>query len=186
VSGPQEVTSVRQAAAVCNVTPPVVRRWLSLGLIPEPPWTEQQLQEVRELTDPDGRRRGPQAAHGTLTRWLEGCDCDRCREAQNDAARARFRRRAQERLPVEVCQQLLEGIYSEQPFRMVLRDLDVTPNQVWGLTKTDDEWASALETALIATRRDDLEHGTNAAYVADCVCKECRAHQRQRTARNRS
>jgi hypothetical protein len=27
-------------------------------------------------------------AHGTLTRWLEGCDCDPCREAQNDAARA--------------------------------------------------------------------------------------------------
>ena len=25
------VTTVRQAAAVCNVTPPVVRRWLSLG-----------------------------------------------------------------------------------------------------------------------------------------------------------
>jgi hypothetical protein len=71
------VTSVRQAAAVCNVTPPVVRRWLSLGLIPTPPWTLQQLHQVR-LTDPHGRRRGPQAAHGTLTRWLEGCDCDGC------------------------------------------------------------------------------------------------------------
>jgi hypothetical protein len=29
------VTSVRQAAAgVCNVSPPVVRRWVSIGLIP--------------------------------------------------------------------------------------------------------------------------------------------------------
>jgi hypothetical protein len=72
----QEVTSVRQAASVCNVTPPVVRRWLSLGLITEPPWTLQQLHQVRELTDPDGRRHGPQAAHGTLTPWLEGCECD--------------------------------------------------------------------------------------------------------------
>jgi hypothetical protein len=45
----------------------------------------------------------------------------------------------------------------------VLRDLDVTPNQVWGLTKTDNEWASALEAALMASRRDDLRHGTNAA-----------------------
>jgi hypothetical protein len=45
---------------------------------------------------------GPQAAHSTLTRWLEGCDCDGCWEAQNDAARARFRRRAQARLPLEV------------------------------------------------------------------------------------
>jgi HAMP domain-containing protein len=35
-------------------------------------------------------------------------------------------------------------------------------------------------------RRDDLEHGTNAAYVHGCVCSECRAHQRIRMARNRS
>jgi hypothetical protein len=65
-------------------------------------------------------------------------------------------------------------------------DLGLTSNQVWGLTKTDDEWASALETALIATRRDDLRHATNAAYVHGCVCKECRANQRQRMAKNRS
>jgi hypothetical protein len=111
MSGPQKVSSVRQAAAVCNVTPPVIRRWLYLGLIPRPPWTVQQLQEVRDVTDPEGRRRGPQAAHGTLTRWLEGCDCDRCREAQNVAAKARFRRRAQARLPIKARQRLLDGIY---------------------------------------------------------------------------
>jgi hypothetical protein len=40
----------------------------------------------------------------------------------------------------------------------------VSSNQVWGLTKTDEEWAEALEAALAATRREDLEHGTNAAY----------------------
>jgi hypothetical protein len=43
----ETVTSVRQAAAVCNVSPPVVRRWVSLGLIPGPPWTIQQLHQVR-------------------------------------------------------------------------------------------------------------------------------------------
>jgi hypothetical protein len=102
VNRQEEVTSVRQAAAMCNVTPPVVRRWLSLGLISGPPWTVGQLHEVRDMTDPQGRRRGPQVPHGTLTRWLEGCDCDGCREAQNDAARVRFRRKAQERLPPEV------------------------------------------------------------------------------------
>jgi hypothetical protein len=120
VSRPEEVSSVRQAAAVCNVTPPVVRRWLSLGLISGPPWTVGQLHEVRDMTDPEGRRRGPQVAHGTLTRWLEGCDCDRCRAAQNDAARACFRRKAQERLPVEVRQQLLDAIYDGQQFRTAI------------------------------------------------------------------
>ena len=179
------VISVRQAAAVCNVRPPVVRRWLSLGLISGPPWTLQQLQQVRDMTDPQRRRRGPQAAHGTLTRWLEGCDCDGCREAQNDAARARFRRRAQARLPVEMRKQLLDAIYNGKPFRTVLRDLGLTSNQVWGLTKTDQEWSEKLEAALTATRREALQHGTNAAYVQGCVCSECREHQRIRMARNR-
>jgi hypothetical protein len=180
------LTSIRQAAAVCNVTPPVVRRWLSLGLLPEPPWTLKQLHDVRDQTDPLGRRRGPQTAHGTLIRWTEGCDCDRCRQAQNDSARARGRRKAQARLPVETRQQLLDAIYNGKPFRQSLRDLGLTPNQVWGLTKTDEEWSAALDGALIAARRDDLEHGTNAAHVARCVCGECRSHQRVRMAKQRN
>jgi hypothetical protein len=185
MSGSQKVSSVRQAAAVCNVTPPVVRRWLSLGLIPEPPSTRQQLHQVRDETDPQRRRRGPQVAHGTLTRWLEGCDCDRCREAQNDAARARFRRRAQERLPAELRKQLLDAIYNGKPFRTVLRELGLTSNQVWGLAKSDDDWSEKLEAALTASRRADVRHGTTAAYVHGCVCSECREHQRQRMAKNR-
>jgi hypothetical protein len=122
--------------------------------------------------------------HGTLTRWLEGCDCAQCREAQNDAARDRFRRKAQQRLPVEVRRQLLDAIYGGQPFRTALLELRLTSNQVWGLAKTDQEWSEKLEDALTATRRDDLQHRTNAAYVRGCVCSECREHQRVRMARN--
>jgi hypothetical protein len=54
-----------------------------------------------------------------------------------------------------------------------------------GLTKTDAEWAESLGGALEATRREDLEHGTNAAYVQGCVCSECRENQRIRMAKNR-
>jgi hypothetical protein len=68
---------------------------------------------------------------------------------------------------------------------LALRDLGLTSNQVWGLTRTDMEWSEQLEAALLAIRRDDLEHGTNAAYLHGCVCNECRAHQRQRMAKNR-
>jgi anti-sigma regulatory factor (Ser/Thr protein kinase) len=82
-------------------------------------------------------------------------------------------------------QQLLNAIYDGQPFRTVLRDLSLTPNQVWGLAKTDREWWEKLETALAAARRNDLKHGSNAAYVHGCVCHECREHQRTRMARNR-
>ena len=56
-----------------------------------------------------------------------------------------------------------------RPFRTVVRDLGLTPNQVWGLTKTDEGWSTALEAALTASRRVDLQRGTNAAYVAGCV-----------------
>lgn len=87
-----------------------------------------------------------------------------------DAQRAPGRASAQRRLPIEVRQRVLDPIYSGQPFRTALPDLDLTPNQVRGLAKTDQEWATTLETALTATRRDDLEHGTNVAYVAGCVC----------------
>ena len=105
--------------------------------------------------------------------------------AHNDLARVRKRTRAQERLAADVRQQLLDAIYGGQPFRTVLRDLGLTSNQVWSLTKTDEEWSRALDVALTATRRDDLKHGTNAAYVHGCVCSECREHQRIRMARNR-
>jgi hypothetical protein len=147
-----------------------------------PPWTRQQLHQIRDETDPQGRRRGPQVPHGTLT--LAGrLRLRRCRDAQNDAARARFRRKAQERLTAEVRQRLLDALYSRQPFRTALRELGLTSNQVWGLTKTDDEWSVALDDALMATRPNDRQHGTNAAYMAGCVCKERREHQQRRMGR---
>jgi hypothetical protein len=185
VSDAIPISSVRRAAAACNVSAPVVRRWLALGLIPEPPWTLQQLESVRGLTDPEGSRRGTRAAHGTMARWNAGCSCAECRQLQSGQARARGRRKAQDRLPADVRQQLLNAIYEGRPFRTVLSELDLTPNQVWGLTKTDKEWSAALEAALTASRRGDLQHGTNAAYVQGCVCRECRQHQQIRMGRNR-
>jgi hypothetical protein len=85
-----------------------------------------------------------------------------------------------------VREQFLAAIRLGRPFRQVLRDLGLTSNQVWGLTKTDAEWSEALDAALAATRRHDLQHGTNAAYTHGCVCSDCRAHQRQRMAKNRN
>jgi hypothetical protein len=123
------------------------------------------------------------AEHGTSAGWHSSCRCTLCRQAHSDKQRAFGRARAQKRLPVELRQQLLEAIYARKPFRAVLRDLGLTPNRVWGLAKTDDEWSAALEAALTATRRHDLKHGTNAAYVRGCVCSDCGQHQRIRMAR---
>ena len=126
-----------------------------------------------------------ETAHGTNAGWHTGCRCAFCSRAHADDQRTRGRAWAQQRLPVKVRQQLLDAIYGGQPFRRVLRDLGLTSNQVWGLTKTDPEWSQRLEAALTATRRGDLKHGTNAAYAQGCVCSECRNHQRIRMAWNR-
>ena len=67
----------------------------------------------------------------------------------------------------------------------MVRDLDLTSQQVWGLTKTDRGWSTELEAALTAARRDSLAHGTNAAYANGCVCRDCRAYQQRRMGRNR-
>ena len=108
--------------------------------------------------------------HGTSARWHSGCRCTLCRRAHSDTQRAWGRARAQKRLPVEVRQQLLDAIYAGQPFRAVLRDLGLTSNRVFGLTRTDQEWSEKLEAALTAARREDLQHGTNAAYyTAACA-----------------
>ena len=123
------------------------------------------------------------AGHGTSAGWNSGCRCARCQRAHSDTQRMYGRARAQKRLPVELRQQLLDRIYAGQSFRSVLRDLNLTPNQVWGLTQSDEGWSTALEAALTASRRVDLQHGTNAAYVAGCVCGECRSHQRVRMAK---
>jgi Zn ribbon nucleic-acid-binding protein len=126
-----------------------------------------------------------EAGHRTSAHWHAGCHCTQCRSAHSNSQRAWGRARAQKRLPAEVRQQLLDAIYAGQPFRTVLRDLGLTSNRVFGLTKTEEEWSTQLEAALTPTRRDDLAHGTNAAYVAGCVCSECRERQRLRMARNR-
>jgi hypothetical protein len=147
-----------------------IKVWTNSGGNPEPAWGT--LQMLRQA-----------AAHGTLARWNNGCSCVLCRRAHSDDQRTRGRARAQKRLSVQLRQQLLNAIYAGQPFRAVLGDLGLTSNQVWGLTKTEQEWSAALEAALTAARRGDLRHGTNAAYVHGCVCSECREHQRVRMAK---
>jgi len=153
------VTSKRQAAA-CNVTPIVVRGRIVRKWLREPPWTVQQLHDVRDLSDPDGRLRGPGAAHGTQTRWTQGCSCDLCK-AKTDAVRGNGRREAHKRLPVEERQQLLDAISAGRPVRAPVKDLGLTSHQVWGLTKTDQHCAAALGDALMFS-------------------SDCRAHQRIR------
>lgn len=80
-------------------------------------------------------------------------------------------------------QKLLDAIDTGAAFRTVVRDLGLTSQQVWGLTRTDQEWLEQLEAALTASRRDDLQHGTNAAYVHGCACRDCREHQQKRMGR---
>ena len=83
---------------------------------------------------------------------------------------------------MELRRQFLDALYAGQSFRAAVGDLGLTPNQVWGLTRTDDSWRVALDNALTATRRGDLKHGTNAPYVAGCVCRSRRSRSWSGTA----
>jgi hypothetical protein len=98
------------------VTPIVVRRRIVREWLREPPWAVQQLHDVRDLSDPDGRLRGPGAAHGTQMRWTQGCSCDLCK-AKTDAVRGNGRGEAHKRLLVEERQQLLDAISAGRPVR---------------------------------------------------------------------
>jgi hypothetical protein len=104
--------------------------------------SDERSTSVRAVT-----RRG----HGTSGGWHSGCRCTPCRAAHAETQRTFGRARAQQRLPAEVRQQLLDGINAGQSFRSLLRDLGLTPNQVWGLTKTDEQWSADLDAALTAT-----------------------------------
>jgi hypothetical protein len=62
------ITSARRAAATCGVTRYAVRAWIDHGLLPEPPWTAQQLREVRDTAEAGpGPRVRTEPGHGDLT-----------------------------------------------------------------------------------------------------------------------
>jgi hypothetical protein len=122
-----------------------------------------------------------EAVHGTSARWVSLPSAGRHTATPSEPGDKPEHGSGS---PSRSWQQLLDGVYGRRPFRTVIRDLELTPNQLWGLTKTDQEWSEKLEAALTATRQDNLEHGTNAAYVAASVCSECRENQRVRMGRN--
>jgi hypothetical protein len=134
------VSSVRQAAAACNVSPPVVRRWLSLGLIPEPPCTREHSKRFATLPTPRVEVLAVVLPTAAMTGWNAGCRCAECRQFQSERVRARGRCKAQDRLPADVRRQLLHVVNAGKQFRQALRDLGLTSNQVWGFTKTEEEW----------------------------------------------
>jgi hypothetical protein len=126
----------RMISAATALNLPVARRLHDLAT----------SQSSRPCSSSEERRHG--AASGdfaTLTRVGETAHGT---NAGRHAARGRAR--AQKRLPAELRQQLLDAIYSSRPFRTVLRDLGLTSNQVWGLTRTDHEWSERLEATLTA------------------------------------
>ena len=94
---------------------------------------------------------------------------------------------------VEAIQQMADpGTLSEATDGTFIRDtfsgatgvpMPLFPPRTRAWDWTDQGWSTALEAALTAARRDDLQHGTNAAYTNGCACRDCREHQQRRMGR---
>jgi len=82
---------------------------------------------------------------------------------------------------VEVARFIAEGTAGAVQAQRIL---DIA-RQEGTLQPSPSAFTTVRVAALTATRRDDLQHGINAAYVHGCVCSDCRTHQRIRMARNR-
>jgi hypothetical protein len=121
------------------------REPLGLGRV-LPRWWDQSGHQItaRRTVMPTTVRAVNEPAHGTSARWHAGCHGALCRRTHSDTQRGYGRARAQKRLPVEVRQQLRDAIYSGQALQSVLRDLGLTSNQVWGVTRTDQEWSKGV------------------------------------------
>ncbi|WP_331726376.1 type I-E CRISPR-associated protein Cse1/CasA [Streptomyces sp. NBC_00470] len=70
---------------------------------------------------------------------------------------------------------LLERLSRGELLPDVCDDLDLTPNRIHGYAAYDATWRERLDSALMAGRDPDLDHGTESAYRhGACRCPECR------------
>ena len=61
---------MRQAASASGVSPFVVRRWISQGVLDEPPWTLYEVQKARDIQQSKPPISGGARQHSTLERGL--------------------------------------------------------------------------------------------------------------------
>ncbi|MGO4417365.1 hypothetical protein AB4Z54_00945 [Streptomyces sp. MCAF7] len=104
--------------------------------------------------------------------------CDGC-HAQRAAEDFEYRKRmAAKRLPVVVRQMLTTRVAAGEHLPDVCRSLDITTQQAHGFKAFDDDWAEALDGALLAGRDPKLDHGSITAYRhGRCRCPECREYK---------
>lgn len=177
----QRVTTQAEAARLLGVTPMTVRRWISTGLLAEPPWTRRTLRVAARLAT---RRRethgsppiGSSAEHGTASRWRAGCDCDACRAAHTgDTTSRRAAARATWWAQREAA--FLDDLASGATYREALEAQEISANAVAARRRRDPTFAARLWDALEAGRDPSLEHGTSGAWrYGRCRCRECWEH----------
>ena len=123
--------------------------------------------------------------HGTRARWTSECRCPDCRQAHADAERSRKQAKAQTRLPAKSGSSFSTAFMQALPFRTIVRDLGLTSQQVWGLTKTDQAWSTTRG----CTDRSPRTTAWNTAPTLPTRTAACAGiaeeHQQRRMGRNR-
>lgn len=144
----------------------------------EPRWGAGEIRLWLRERGPRRPPKAPRAACGTPAGWRAGCGCDDCTEAHN--AETRHWRRDRNRLPEQVCAELLKVIASGLPLPEAVAEAGLTQQRVHGQARVDPEWRRRLDTALLEGRDPSLLHGVARTYRhARCRCPDCREAHRQ-------
>lgn len=165
------VTSARQAARLAGVGQRTIRRWIDAGLLAgPPPWTDAQVQQAAAAGG-QPTRRGTREPHGTPARYDAGCDCPDCRRANTQEKKPTL---PLTQVAVEL-QPVLDALAAGAGYAEALATHGYSRQRITALRR----WpvvTQALDTALMAGRDPDLDHGTPGAWRAGCRCPDCRTY----------
>ncbi|MFG1858432.1 hypothetical protein ACGFJT_41835 [Actinomadura geliboluensis] len=115
------------------------------------------------------------ARRRALNRWRKGDRTDTTRAIHNADLRAWRREQAAARLPPAQQRNLLNQIATGTPLPEAAAAHGLTVQRLFGRARWDQTWRDALDAALLAGRRDDIDHGTPQSYRwYRCRCPDCR------------
>lgn len=110
-----------------------------------------------------------------MSRYRAGCRCAACVAAHNEQS-TEDREAARRAWWADRETPLIEAVSAGAKYREVLEDQQLTAQAVTAHRRRSQEFAAALDAALMEGRDPGVEHGTGRGWKARCRCPECREY----------